>query len=52
LTEEVPPKYPFLVLLVSGGHTQLVLASGLDKFTILANTLDNKIGYVLFTIPG
>lgn len=44
MTETVPPAYPFLVLLVSGGHTQLVLALSPDKFSILADTLDNKIG--------
>lgn len=44
LTEGVPPTFPFLVLLVSGGHTQLVLALALDRFSIIADTLDSKIG--------
>ncbi|EIW68945.1 hypothetical protein TREMEDRAFT_31504 [Tremella mesenterica DSM 1558] len=46
LTESIPPEYPFFVLLVSGGHTQLVLAKSLDKFQILLDTLDNSIGNV------
>jgi len=44
LTEDVPPQFPFLTLLVSGGHTQLVLAESMDKFSILMTTLDNAIG--------
>ncbi|XAO24879.1 hypothetical protein I312_103688 [Cryptococcus bacillisporus CA1280] len=40
------PKFPFLILLLSGGHTQLVLAEGLFKFKILLDTLDSKIGDV------
>ncbi|WVQ62499.1 uncharacterized protein L199_000640 [Kwoniella botswanensis] len=46
LTEPNPPKFPFLILLVSGGHTQLVLAESQDKFRILLDTLDSKIGDV------
>ncbi|WVQ81097.1 hypothetical protein IAT38_003219 [Cryptococcus sp. DSM 104549] len=44
LTEPDPPSFPFLILLVSGGHTQLVLAESLDKYSILLDTLDSKIG--------
>ncbi|WRT63871.1 uncharacterized protein IL334_000796 [Kwoniella shivajii] len=46
LTEPIPPKFPFWILLVSGGHTQLVLAESQDKFKILLDTLDSKIGDV------
>ncbi|WVW81984.1 hypothetical protein I302_103988 [Kwoniella bestiolae CBS 10118] len=46
LTEPSPPKCPFLILLVSGGHTQLVLAEEQDRFKILLDTLDSKIGDV------
>lgn len=45
LTEPIPPGFPFLTLLVSGGHTQLVLAESMDKYTIVANKMDNAIGY-------
>ncbi|AFR96290.2 O-sialoglycoprotein endopeptidase [Cryptococcus neoformans C23] len=46
LTAPAAPKFPFLILLLSGGHTQLVLAEGLFKFKILLDTLDSKIGDV------
>ncbi|CDS00627.1 related to probable O-sialoglycoprotein endopeptidase [Sporisorium scitamineum] len=44
LTEADPPKFPFLVLLVSGGHTMLVLARSATEFSILATTKDDSIG--------
>lgn len=44
LTEEEPPQFPFLVLLVSGGHTMLVLATSITEFRILATTSDDSIG--------
>lgn len=44
LTEETPPEFPFLNLLVSGGHTMLVLAVSEVKFVILAKSLDDSIG--------
>lgn len=46
LTEDEPPSFPFLTLLVSGGHTMLVLVHALDRFQILADTLDDSVGYV------
>ena len=39
-----PPKFPFLTLLVSGGHTLLLLAKSPDIFKILATTQDESIG--------
>ncbi|KAF5385992.1 hypothetical protein D9615_002414 [Tricholomella constricta] len=39
-----PPKFPFLTLLVSGGHTLLLLAKSLNSFRILATTPDESIG--------
>ncbi|SJX60668.1 related to O-sialoglycoprotein endopeptidase [Sporisorium reilianum f. sp. reilianum] len=44
LTEAHPPTFPFLVLLVSGGHTMLVLARSVTHFRILATTTDDSIG--------
>ncbi|OSC97074.1 glycoprotease [Trametes coccinea BRFM310] len=38
------PQFPFLTLLVSGGHTILLLASSRTSFRILATTLDESIG--------
>ncbi|KAG1863731.1 hypothetical protein F4604DRAFT_1040059 [Suillus subluteus] len=38
------PQFPFLTLLISGGHTLLLLASSLTSFQILATTADGSIG--------
>ncbi|OJT11124.1 tRNA N6-adenosine threonylcarbamoyltransferase [Trametes pubescens] len=38
------PQFPFLTLLVSGGHTLLLLASSRTSFRILATSLDESIG--------
>lgn len=42
--EPTPPAYPFLALLVSGGHTELVKVEGLGRYTILGDTLDDAVG--------
>ncbi|KAK7169405.1 hypothetical protein R3I93_005392 [Phoxinus phoxinus] len=39
-----PVDFPFLVLLVSGGHTLLALAKGIDEFLLLGQTLDVAAG--------
>ncbi|GAA98145.1 hypothetical protein E5Q_04828 [Mixia osmundae IAM 14324] len=44
LTEDVPPEFPFLTLLVSGGHTLIALARSSSQFELLATTRDNAIG--------
>lgn len=44
LTEQMPPAYPFLSLLVSGGHTMLLLVYGPFEFDLLANSNDDAIG--------
>lgn len=41
------PRFPFLTLLVSGGHTMLVHSKGLCDHQILANTVDVAIGNCL-----
>jgi len=38
------PKYPFLCLTVSGGHTQIVRVDAWDQMTILGQTLDDAAG--------
>ncbi|RLN90011.1 hypothetical protein BBJ28_00006149, partial [Nothophytophthora sp. Chile5] len=43
-TEAPPPEFPFVVLLVSGGHCCLVLAKGVGDYELLGNTLDDSIG--------
>jgi len=35
LISDVPPEFPFVALLVSGGHTQLMLVSGVGRYTLL-----------------
>ena len=44
LTEANPPTFPFLTLLVSGGHTLLVLVHAHNQFQTLASTLDDSVG--------
>ncbi|KAK0532545.1 Mitochondrial tRNAs modification protein [Tilletia horrida] len=44
LTESEPPQFPFLTLLVSGGHTMLVLAHSPTQYRLLASTSDDSIG--------
>ncbi len=36
--------FPFLVLLISGGHTQLVIAKNYNKFEILGESVDDALG--------
>lgn len=48
ITTSTPsPSFPFLSLLVSGGHTQLILSSSLTTHQILATTADVAIGNLL-----
>ena len=44
MLEKDPPGYPFLALLVSGGHTMLVWAEGLGEYSVLGRTLDDAAG--------
>jgi N6-L-threonylcarbamoyladenine synthase len=44
LLEPNPPAFPFLALLVSGGHTQLVDVAALGSYRILGETLDDAAG--------
>jgi N6-L-threonylcarbamoyladenine synthase len=44
LLEADPPAFPFLALLVSGGHTQLIDVAGLARYRILGETLDDAAG--------
>ena len=42
--EPDPPSFPFLALLVSGGHTELVKVEGVGKYKIIGDTLDDAAG--------
>jgi N6-L-threonylcarbamoyladenine synthase len=39
-----PPVFPFVALLVSGGHTQLMKVSGVGAYELLGETLDDAAG--------
>jgi N6-L-threonylcarbamoyladenine synthase len=44
MLEDDAPAYPFLALLVSGGHTMLVRVDGLGRYTLLGESLDDAAG--------
>jgi N6-L-threonylcarbamoyladenine synthase len=60
LTADNPPEYPFLGLLVSGGHTIICRADNFDNITVLGTTIDDAVGeafdkvakYYRFGYPG
>ena len=47
-SEKMPPlaevNFPFLALIVSGGHTSLVICKGVGNYELLGGTLDDAIG--------
>lgn len=44
LLEENPPPFPFVALLVSGGHTQLMRVTDIGDYELLGDTLDDAAG--------
>jgi N6-L-threonylcarbamoyladenine synthase len=44
MLEEDPPAFPFIALLVSGGHTQLVRVDGIGRYRLLGESLDDAAG--------
>jgi len=44
LLSEPRPDFPFIALLVSGGHTQLMRVDGVGRYTLLGETLDDAAG--------
>ncbi len=44
LLEENPPQFPFVALLVSGGHSQLMRVDGIGEYELLGDTLDDAAG--------
>ncbi len=44
LLEDNPPQFPFVALLVSGGHSQLMRVDGIGEYTLLGDTLDDAAG--------
>ena len=39
-----PPEFPFVALLVSGGHTQLMAVTGVGDYALLGETIDDAAG--------
>ncbi len=39
-----PPEFPFIALLVSGGHTQLMRVDGVARYALLGETIDDAAG--------
>jgi N6-L-threonylcarbamoyladenine synthase len=44
LMEEPAPAFPFIALLVSGGHSQLMRVAGVGEYELLGETLDDAAG--------
>ena len=44
MLEPEPPEFPFVALLVSGGHTQLVKVGGIGQYELLGESLDDAAG--------
>lgn len=44
LLSDTPPVFPFVALLVSGGHTQLMQVSNIGEYALLGETLDDAAG--------
>lgn len=44
LMEQEEIEFPFIGLVVSGGHTRILLAEDFDRFTTMGDTLDDAIG--------
>ena len=44
MLEPDPPAFPFLALLVSGGHTLLVEVDGIGRYRVLGDSIDDAVG--------
>ncbi|KAB2824314.1 MULTISPECIES: tRNA (adenosine(37)-N6)-threonylcarbamoyltransferase complex transferase subunit TsaD [Aliivibrio] len=44
MLEDVPPEFPFVALLVSGGHTMMVEVKGIGEYQILGESVDDAAG--------
>ncbi|WP_455811488.1 tRNA (adenosine(37)-N6)-threonylcarbamoyltransferase complex transferase subunit TsaD [Pseudomonas graminis] len=44
MLEDNPPDFPFVALLVSGGHTQLISVTGIGEYTLLGESVDDAAG--------
>ncbi|NAW64449.1 tRNA (adenosine(37)-N6)-threonylcarbamoyltransferase complex transferase subunit TsaD [Photobacterium halotolerans] len=44
MLEDNPPEFPFVALLVSGGHTMMVEVKGIGEYRILGESIDDAAG--------
>lgn len=44
MLEETPPEFPFVALLISGGHTQLVKVDSVGRYELLGESIDDAAG--------
>jgi N6-L-threonylcarbamoyladenine synthase len=44
MLEAEPPEFPFVALLVSGGHTMLVEVGGVGRYRVLGDSIDDAVG--------
>lgn len=44
MLEEKSPEFPFVALLVSGGHTQLISVTGIGEYALLGESIDDAAG--------
>ncbi|PEI04817.1 tRNA (adenosine(37)-N6)-threonylcarbamoyltransferase complex transferase subunit TsaD [Pantoea agglomerans] len=44
MLEVNPPEFPFVALLVSGGHTQLISVTGVGEYELLGESIDDAAG--------
>ncbi|QPR29134.1 tRNA (adenosine(37)-N6)-threonylcarbamoyltransferase complex transferase subunit TsaD [Edwardsiella hoshinae] len=44
MLEDTPPAFPFVALLVSGGHTQLISVTGIGEYRLLGESIDDAAG--------
>ena len=44
MLEETAPEFPFVALLVSGGHSMLVQVDGIGRYTLLGESIDDAAG--------
>lgn len=44
MLEDNPPDFPFVALLVSGGHTQMISVTGIGQYQLLGESVDDAAG--------
>lgn len=44
MLEENPPEFPFIALLVSGGHTQLIRVTDIGQYQLIGESIDDAAG--------